>query len=246
MDPKQRAVAEVFDRYRECYSDAVNSALDIPGFNVDYFTRVKSDYIRDIVATGFECPNKLRALDVGCGVGNYHSLLRGNFAELVGVDVSPECVDAASKRNDGGRYDTYDGEHLPYEDNAFDVAFTICVLHHVPPGQWPGFTAEIHRIIRPGGLAIIFEHNPYNPITRRIVNRCPFDKDAVLLRASTTRGLLEDAGFSDVRSRSILTVPAGTKFLRRVDGWLSGLPLGAQYVATGRKLTSNPRDRGTE
>ena len=68
-------------------------------------------------------------------------------------------------------------------------------MHHVPPPQWTRFVAEMFRVIRTGGLALVFEHNPYNPATQYIVKTCDIDKDAVLLRPGKLRGMFVDAGF---------------------------------------------------
>ncbi|MDP3898194.1 MAG: class I SAM-dependent methyltransferase, partial [Mesorhizobium sp.] len=107
--------------------------------------------------------------------------------------------------------------------------FTICVMHHVPATQWQQFSSEMRRILKPGGLAVVFEHNPFNPLTRRIVTDCVFDRNAVLLRPAKTKELLSGAGFSDVTARHILTIPAANRLLRTVDRAFSLLPVGAQY-----------------
>ena len=69
------------------------------------------------------------------------------------------------------------------------------------------------RVLRPGGIAAIFEHNPLNPLTRRVVSNCVFDEDAVLLRRRRARGLLRQAGLVPVRG-PLHRVPA----LRRQGG----------------------------
>lgn len=235
MDPQQRSVAEEFDAYKTSYRDTVNASLSFTGLDVDFFTRVKADYLRDLLAAHFPDPGGIDLLDVGCGVGNYHRLLQPHVGTLTGVDVSSECVLQAASENPGIRYDSYDGARLPYGDASFDAAFTICVMHHVPPGNWPGFVAEVLRVLRPGGLFAVFEHNPLNPLTMRVVNRCPFDRDAVLLRSGQTSELLKGAGFADVAARFILTVPAANALLRRLDLVLGRLPFGAQYFVTGTK-----------
>ncbi|GGF72966.1 methylase [Azorhizobium oxalatiphilum] len=229
MDPQQAQTAKTFDGYKDSYSDAVDAAVAFTGLKTDFFTRVKADYIGDLVATHFGPAAQLSALDVGCGVGNYHALLKPRFRQLSGVDVSSACVDTARERNAGVDYKVYDGSALPYADATFDLAFTICVMHHVPPVQWPTFAQEMRRVLKPGGLALVFEHNPRNPLTMRAVNTCPFDEDAVLLRSEQTEKLYRDAGFSAVRSSFILSVPAANGFLRGVDRLFSGLPFGAQY-----------------
>ena len=49
----------------------------------------------------------------------------------------------------------------------------------------------MYRILRKGGLLVIIEHNPFNPLTQISVYRCPFDKDAVLLTARNVQLLLK-------------------------------------------------------
>jgi SAM-dependent methyltransferase len=229
MDPQQAQTAKTFDSYQSSYSSTVDAAVSFTRLSADFFTRVKADYIKDIVRGYFGPQAELAALDIGCGVGNYHPLLKLKFRALAGVDVSSACVGAARKRNADVDYQVYDGTTLPYADGSFDLAFSICVIHHVPPAYWSNFVREMRRVLRPGGLALVFEHNPRNPFTMRAVTACPFDEDAVLLRNEETERLFREAGFGRVRSSFILSVPAANRFLRRVDRLFSGLPFGGQY-----------------
>lgn len=235
MDPQQRSVAEEFDTYKTSYREAVNASLSFTGMGVDFFTRVKADYLLDLLAARFPNPGTLDLLDVGCGVGNYHKLLHSHVGTLTGVDVAVECVAQAASENPGVRYDSYDGGRLPYADATFDAAFTICVMHHVPPADWTSFVSEALRVLRPGGTFIVFEHNPLNPLTMRVVNRCPFDRDAVLLRSGKTVDLMRAAGFNNTKPRFILSVPAANKALRKMDQLFGYLPFGAQYYVVGTK-----------
>lgn len=232
MDPEQARTARIFDAYKNSYTQTVDESLAFTGMSADFFTRVKAGYILDLARDNFSAPDTVSVLDVGCGVGNYHDLLAPHFGKLSGVDVSGESIEVARRRGLRVSYDVYDGATLPYNDRWFDVVFAICVMHHVPPARWPTFASEMRRVLKPGGLALIFEHNPRNPLTMRVVNSCPFDADAVLLRSETTEALLSTAGFKQVRSRFILSIPAANSWLRRVDGLLSRLRLGAQYYVS--------------
>ena len=60
----------------------------------------------------------------------------------------------------------------------------------------------------------------------------PFDADAVLLRNETAEALMSTAGFKQVHSRFILSIPAANTWLRRVDGLFSRLHFGAQYYVS--------------
>lgn len=235
MDPQQKQTAQTFDAYGRTYSSAVNDAIAFTGATVEFFTKVKADYLVDIAKAHFGSIQDKDVLDIGCGVGNYHRLLRPHISKLSGIDVSAECVARARERNEGVVYKVYDGERLPYPDGSFDIAYTICVLHHVPPANWARFVEEMHRVIRPGGLALIFEHNPLNPLTMRAVNNCPFDEDAVLLRCSKTIDLLVGAGFENAVGRYILTIPVKNRALRAADRLFSRVPLGAQYYVKAER-----------
>jgi hypothetical protein len=91
------------------------------------------------------------------------------------------------------------------------------------------------RVVRKGGLVIILEHNPYNPLTRHIVRTCPLDEGVVLLAPHKVRSLLENAGGKEVLTRSILNIPPKGDFLRKLDLTVGFLPVGAQYIGRATK-----------
>ena len=174
----------------------------------------------------------MRALDVGCGVGALHPYLEGDFERLDGCDVSQESILRASQDNPSVAYRACTAPNLPYDNGAFDLAFASCVVHHVAPATWLDFLQEMRRVVRPGGVACIIEHNPYNPLTRLAVFRCPFDQDAVLLSAAKTVSLFQQAGFRNIRSEHFLLLPSGGPLARKVERALARLPLGAQYACS--------------
>jgi len=228
-----RSVPPEFDAYGGNYDEKVNASISFSGLKVDLFVRAKVAYLCEALADDLGDLRGADILDVGCGIGNYHPHLPDTLGSVSAVDVSSSCIDAARVRNPGVAYQTYDGMVLPYRNASFDAVYTICVMHHVPPDNWERFTREMRRVVRPGGLTAIFEHNPFNPLTRRAVATCEFDENAVLLRARRTRLLLRAAGFREVRSRYILTLPATGGLLHKVDRLFSRVPLGAQYYAVG-------------
>jgi ubiquinone/menaquinone biosynthesis C-methylase UbiE len=232
---KEAAPPAEFDAYNRTYSDKVNEAIGFSGLKVDFFTRAKAEELLRLIAKhGGVAAERASVLDVGCGVGNYHALLGPRFSALSGVDVSTACIDEARRSHPGVTYESFDGTSLPFPDASFDVAFAICVFHHVPLADRPKLTADIRRVLKPGGMMVIFEHNPLNPLTLLVVNRCEFDKDAILLRAGQSESLLTEAGFKDAFSRYILAIPADAPLARKVDAALSGLPVGAQYYTLGK------------
>lgn len=234
MDPQQRAIADEFDRYRESYDDAVNRAISFSGQKVEAFTRAKAHDLLRTIASHFDSPRGLNLLDVGCGIGNYHSFLTPVVGTVSGVDVSSACIAKAKERNPAVSYSVYGGDRLPYQDGQFDVAFCVCVIHHVPPDRWQQFVDEMRRVTRAGGLIVVYEHNPTHPLTRKVVRDCEFDRDAVLLTMAQSRGLLEGAGCASVTTSSILTLPPIVEFVEKLDVFFAKLPFGSQYRAIGR------------
>jgi SAM-dependent methyltransferase len=232
--PAKRPAEPVFDAYRASYSDVVQDSVAFSGLPYDFFLRSKAALLADLMAEQLPDRPAPVVLDVGCGVGALHPLLAPLCGALHGVDVSAECIERAARDNPGVAYQAYDGATLPYADGRFDMVIAICVVHHVPPADWPAFAAELRRVTRPGGLVCVIEHNPFNPVTRLSVMRCPFDEDAVLLRAGATRMLLAGAGLTQTQSRYFVFTPSTRPWARRLERRLAGLPLGAQYVAFGR------------
>jgi len=226
---------KVFDIHADAYSEGIDETLRKYGTDHDFFTAHKSRLILEAMARMGKAPSDMSLMDVGCGVGKIHPYLHDDFASITGVDLSEPSIKVARAQNPGTSYLSYDGDTLPADDNSVDMTLTICVMHHVPVAQWPDFSREMMRVLRPGGVAMVIEHNPYNPVTLRIVNTCPLDVDATLLPARKTRALFRGAGAVDVKSRSVLSVPPKNAALQKVDTWLGHLPFGAQYYMTARK-----------
>jgi hypothetical protein len=86
----------------------------------------------------------------------------------------------------------------------------VCVVHHVPPTQWPKFLVETRRVTAPGGYVCIIEHNPFNPLTRLAISRYPIDDDPALISARKLRALMKTYGFCDVGSRQFLLLPSAS------------------------------------
>lgn len=224
------------DSYPEQYRNDVNSSIGFVGVDMDMFARGKvDDMVRLIDRVSSKSAASSECLDIGCGVGVMHPMLMGRVRRLTGVDVSEDAIRDASATNPDVCYEVQREQDLPFADASFDFCSTVCVMHHVPPAQWGHFVAEAFRVTRPGGLFAVYEHNPFNPLTRVAVWRCPFDHDAVLLKAARTKDMLRAAGFEIVESRYLFFAPFDARWARRVDEAFHWLPLGAQYVVCARK-----------
>jgi SAM-dependent methyltransferase len=225
-----------FDAYRDSYLDAVQAALPLPGTEAAYFSKLKADHLVELARRCLGPPEDLSVLDVGCGVGATDAHLDGRFGVLAGVDVAAELVESAAEANPGVSYRSYSkGAPLPHDAESFDLSFAICVLHHVPPPEWRSFIGEMARVTRPGGLVCVMEHNPWNPLTRKVVRDCEFDRDAVLLSRRELIHLMAEQGLSKVSAPYIAFFPRELPMRRSTERLLAPVPLGAQYYVAARR-----------
>lgn len=213
----------------------VDAAVRFSDESADDFARQKVDIMLAATARLLGDPARLSMLDVGCGVGLAERFLVSRVGCVVAGDVSGPMVEEARRFVPGVEFTHLPPHGLPYDEQVFDVQFCYCVYHHVPVHERPAMVAELVRVVRPGGLLFVFEHNPYNPVTRRIVAGCRFDRDAVLLTPRETRELLAGAGLDVVDQRYYVFFPKILGFLRRIEPWLGWLPLGGQYYVVARK-----------
>jgi SAM-dependent methyltransferase len=237
MSPENESLDPAeFDRFRDTYEEELNRVVSFAGQDADVYSRAKADAIVEVARENVGDPRTLSFLDVGCGTGATDRHLTQRVRKLYGVDISTAMTERARAANPEADYQAYDGARLPFDDRSLDVVFAVCVVHHVPPSSWPSFFGELARVTRTGGVVVIAEHNPYNPVTRAIVNRCAFDEDAVLLSPRTSRRLLTTAGLAPLETRNILFVPWRWRSVERIERLLHKAPLGAQYLSVGRRL----------
>jgi SAM-dependent methyltransferase len=96
-------------------------------------------------------------LDVACGQGKFLAYAHSRGFELTGVDVSDVAVEIAGERVPEAHVVLGAGESLPFEDDSFDVVTCIGSLEHFPDPA--AGAAEMARVLRPGGSAVIFVPN---------------------------------------------------------------------------------------
>jgi ubiquinone/menaquinone biosynthesis C-methylase UbiE len=104
-------------------------------------------------------------LDLGCGLGRQaEEMIRRGYG-VTGLDVSERLLRSARQR--GVPVTSGDALRLPFADDAFDVVYTIGVLHHLPDREAQrAACAEVHRVLKPGGRFLVHESNPRNPLFR--------------------------------------------------------------------------------
>jgi SAM-dependent methyltransferase len=117
-------------------------------------------------AAGFDQAKNLRLLEVGCGLGTDGAQFAKAGAAYTGIDLTEAAVDLARRRfelfNLPGTFRVADAEGLDFPDDSFDIVYSHGVLHHTP--DTAGAIREIHRVLRPGGRAVVmlYHRNSYN------------------------------------------------------------------------------------
>lgn len=221
-------------RYAE-YSSQLDSALGRFGGEHDRYLRLKIRHIERIVTSHLGPPSGLSVLELGCGTGLMARHLLSRFSDYTGIDVDPLVTEEARRLLPHARFLTYEGDILPMDRSTYDVAVAVNVLHHIPVTKRDLAMSELARVLRPGGLCTIAEHNPLNPLTRWVVSRCAFDFDAVLLAPHESAALLESVGLAVVDRRYVVFTPADGARAVRVEERLGRVPFGAQYMVSGRQ-----------
>ena len=122
-------------------------------------------------------------LDLGCGVGRLTRPLSARAGRVVALDVSAEMLARARELNPGLENVTWvhgDGRTLAgVEDAGVDVVVSFVVFQHVPdPAITLGYVAEVGRVLRPGGWALLHVSNDPGVHRRPLLRRRPEDDPA--------------------------------------------------------------------
>jgi len=228
-----------FDKFADEYRVALAAGITASGEGPEYFSEYKvADIRRDWSQQAAANGSAVRMLDFGAGTGNSVPFVHKHFpqAQLTCVDPSQRSLDVAKSRFPGqAEYVHFDGRRLPFIDDCFDIAFAMVVFHHIDHDDHLALLQELRRVVRPGGCLYIFEHNPYNPLTVRVVNNCPFDENARLIRAVEMKFRMQAAGFSTAVTRYRVFFPHFLRALRPLETALAWLPLGGQYFVRACK-----------
>lgn len=223
-----------FDRLAPEYKELLNDALReyfAPGS--EFFLTRKIDMLLDFAARQGLDTRQATFFDVGCGKGELLRVAQRHFARALGCDVSQgmitECGDLEVVHQP-------DPLRLPFESASVDWATAVCIFHHVDPQARLPLVTEVYRVLRPGGIFAMIEHNPLNPAVQLIVRRTPVDENAKLLTARAARNLMRAASMQAIATRYFLYVPQRLySWAARVERALERAPLGGQYVVFAKK-----------
>lgn len=218
-----------FDEYAEQYESLLVNQLSFFSGEREYFSSYKIEILKRLLG---DQPKHI--LDFGCGIGLSvpHLLKEFPQAEVCATDISRASLGYVQRNHPGAR--VLADEYI--DTKRFDLILVATVMHHVEPRLRRGLIERLEKMLAPGGSICIFEHNPYNPVTQRMVATCPFDEDAVLLTKKEAVGLLTHTGSLKVTHGGYtLFFPPALSALARLEGALRWMPLGGQYYVIATK-----------
>jgi SAM-dependent methyltransferase len=223
-----------FDKYAENYDAALNQGLSATGEGKEYFADARIEWVARCVTDLSERPRRI--MDYGCGDGSSseHLLTVLKAESLIGVDTSEKSLELATQ-NCAAKNCSFlpIAEYSP--NNGLDLVYCNGVFHHIPLTERTQALDYIWRSLRSGGLFALWENNPWNPGTRYVMARIPFDRDAITLTALEAQDFVRRGGFEVLRTDSLFFFPRRLKWLRWMEPYLSALPLGGQYLVLCRK-----------
>lgn len=227
----------LFDAYATDYDSALAQGISVSGEGKEFFAKGRAAWLTRRLAQLDERPQHV--LDFGCGTGSATPFLLAipGIKSVLGVDVSQTSIEAAQRQHGSDR-----ARFLPMGKYApaaqIDLAFCNGVFHHIPPAERAAAIRFIFQALRPGGIFAFWENNPWNPGTRLVMSRIPFDRDAITLTPPESRRLLKENGFEILRTDFQFIFPNFLGWLRPLEKPLAGLPFGAQYQVLCRKPTA--------
>jgi SAM-dependent methyltransferase len=224
---------DVFNRAGE-YAEMLDRGLRLTGEGREYFVAGRIALLRATVSPAF---SPIRIMDYGCGTGETAIALARTYAgsRVTGIDTSAGAIDLART--------TYDVPQVQFstdlggiEEESFDLCYVNGVFHHISPGSRGKVLEWIRSRLTTGGLLALFENNPWNPGTRLVMKRIPFDRNAQTISPRAGRAMLVTNGFRvDSPTRHVFFFPSALRALRRWEPHLRRIPLGGQYLIVGRK-----------
>jgi ubiquinone/menaquinone biosynthesis C-methylase UbiE len=93
--------------------------------------------------------------DVGCGTGAAARLLADLGLDVLGIDLSPNMLAEARRRNPDLSFQVGSMTGLDFADGHFHGICAWYSVIHIPDEQLPDVFAEFHRVLRPGGWALV-------------------------------------------------------------------------------------------
>ena len=138
--------------------------------------------------------------DLGCGPGHLTGYLADRGCRAFGVDLSAAMLRAARRRRPGLCFQAGDLRRLPFGGGSLAAVVCFYAVIHLQRHEVPPVLAEMHRVLRPGGVLLLAVHGG----TGRAHTADWFGRavavDATLFTLPELSALLRGAGFAIARA----------------------------------------------
>lgn len=212
---------------------------------------------RCLETAGSLVPPGSRILDYGCGVGFMAVLLGEMGYDASGIDLDvggrPEAVESAFSAPWGTRqletanpgfiqdcwrrttdrygmsFQSFDGLNVPFPDGSFDAVLAHAVIEHVEPEILPRVIGEMKRVLREGGVLLVFRTPREDAYLEKLFRLRFLRKYAhqILYNEFELENIMAREGFSlkyqDVTDMLPAFPPRGMRFYNFVSPLLTGL-----------------------
>jgi SAM-dependent methyltransferase len=258
LEPRKQREAEFHDRLRAM--DRSDPAYESLTANFKFYavTRRRTAYLHELIDR--HCAGK-NVLIYGSGEGGTAVRVAQSARSVVGIDISPESVRISRDKAEqagvtNATFEVMDCEAMSFPAHTFDRIVETGVLHHL---DLAAAYREMHRVLRPNGMAICTEglgHNPAIALYRRLTPHLRTEWEAQhILRArdiEAGRALFPvmDMRFFDLTTlaavplRRTALFPAALALLERIDAVLLRLP-GIRWWAWSTVFTLYPRSNSS-
>jgi SAM-dependent methyltransferase len=216
-----------FDQYSNDYKHYINDSIDKFDKNLSYYHQSKIEITKNRAIR-----NPKNILDFGCGVGTMIPYMKKKFkkSKIYAFDESKDSLKFLKKR-----YPFVSCLKKINGNIKFDLIFLSGVIHHIDRSIRKRILKKIYLSLKPKGKLIIFEHNPYNPLTNIVVKNCEFDRDAQLIKRKELINICENVSFVVDDSAYVYFFPTSMKKFKVLEKYLEWFFLGAQYFCIFKK-----------
>jgi SAM-dependent methyltransferase len=138
---------------------------------------------------GAHLENVGRTLDLGCGTGIYAGFFPSDT--YVGADLNPDYISAAQSKFPDHRFVVQDATRTSFRDDEFDACMISGVLHHLDDDLAVQMVNEAARVVRPGGVIVVWEDipSPWWNLVGHVIHR--LDLGSHIRASEGYRALLE-------------------------------------------------------
>lgn len=157
--PRHDRVRTAYDTVATEYAEAMRDELDAKPLD------------RALLSAVVEMARGGRVADIGCGPGHVTAHLAALGADVIGLDLSASMVEIARADHPGVEFAVESMTRLGLEDSSLAAAVLMYSIIHLTPADRDQAIAELRRVLRPGGIALISFHIRSEEFAAGDVNR---------------------------------------------------------------------------